>query len=190
MPIDIKFSPDEDYNILVGSNGSGKTTLMKYFMSRVDKSIIYVLNAGGDKSWSKLYSPDRVVVPAEYTVKWLDKYLLRFTSDETIKRACLVFDDADNFDIRKSVVFKSMYINSRRLAVGGWLSVRKLNSIPIEVYNNARYLFIGRQNSDRTVWYLSETLGRARGELLKTLKPHNFLVYDTVAQVSDIIYIR
>jgi len=177
MPIDnydIKYN--KDFCVVVGNNGSGKTTLMKYFLNAVPKDKLWVLNCGGAKQWFDMTDKDKMVIPPTYDSEWFNKWVLKFLVNT--EDGCLIMDDADNFSLKDDKVLKSAYINARRLNIGGWLSVRRLNWIPIEIYDNAKYCFFSRQNADRNIWYIAEVCGMDIARKLKDLDLYVFLVYE------------
>jgi len=182
MPIN--FKPYSDWLLFVGNNGSGKTTLMKYLLQRVDKNYIYVLNCGGSKAWD-IYK-EQSKVPASYELEYLDKFLLQILKNDKIKKLHLVIDDADNYELRKSSIFRSMYINSRRLAIGGMLAVRNLTSVPLTIYNASRYLFISVQKNNYIIQYIRGTIGDDAYKL-RELAQYEFMVYDMYNKSYEII---
>jgi len=125
-------------------------------------------------------------VPASYELEYLDKFLLQIIKNDKIKKLHLVIDDADNYDLRKSAIFKSMYINSRRLAIGGMLSVRVLTSVPLTIYNASRYLFISVQRNNYIIQYIRGTIGDDAFEL-KNLDKYEFMAYDMYNKSYEII---
>jgi len=180
----IQFNPYSDWLLFVGNNGSGKTTLMKYLLQSVDKNHVYVLNCGGSKAWDSFKEQSKV--PASYELEYLDKFLLQIIKNDKIKKLHLVIDDADNYDLRKSAIFKSMYINSRRLAIGGMLSVRVLTSVPLTIYNASRYLFISVQRNNYIIQYIRGTIGDDAFEL-RNLNQYEFMAYDMYSKSYEII---
>jgi len=182
MPI--QFNPYADWLLFVGNNGSGKTTLMKYLLQSVDRDYIFVLNCGGSKAWD-IYK-EQSKVPASYELEYLDKFLLQILKNDKIKKLHLVIDDADNYELRKSAIFRSMYINSRRLAIGGMLAVRNLTSVPLTIYNASRYLFISVQKNNYIIQYIRGTIGDDAYKL-RDLKQYEFMAYDMYNKNYEII---
>ena len=125
-------------------------------------------------------------MPASYELEYFDKFLLYILKKDKIKKLHLVIDDADNYDLRKSAIFKSMYINSRRLAIGGMLSVRVLTSVPLTIYNASRYLFISVQRNNYIIQYIRGTIGDDAFKL-RDLNKYEFMAYDMYNKTYEII---
>jgi energy-coupling factor transporter ATP-binding protein EcfA2 len=166
---------NKDWTCVCGANGSGKTTLMRYLLKSVPKDKLYVLSGGFEDDWALSANKKNIIKPQSYDTDWFNRWLLEFAQETS--NCTLVLDDADNFQLKDNVYLQTIYINSRRTNLGGFLSVRRLSSIPIAIYNGSKYCIFARQNSDRNIWYIAEMCGMDIAKKLKTLKQYDFLVY-------------
>ncbi len=177
MELNLKYN--KDFIIFVGNNGSGKTTLMRSIISKMPLKRVFVINSGAEKSWYNLNIPkENIIIPAVYDNKTFNKLLYRFIINRNINSFHLAIDDADNFELKDSRILKSVYVNARRLNLGGSLSVRRLSWIPIEIYDKAKYIFFSRQNVDYSIYYIQKLMGRDLANKLKKLDQFVFLVYE------------
>jgi GTPase SAR1 family protein len=167
---------DKDFVCVVGDNGSGKTTLIqKFLLSKVPRSKIYVLNSSRQKNWYRWLPQDHITTPIMFTKKWFEVFLLEFASKH--QGCVLVLDDMDNYKSKESDVLESVVINARHLGIGLIMSVRRLPSIPIEIYQMARYTFIARQLVNYNIYYIANLIPEQYVWQLKALPKFAFGVF-------------
>ncbi|MEM3265647.1 MAG: hypothetical protein QXH07_06815 [Thermoplasmata archaeon] len=173
------FRYNKDFMVFVGTNESGKTTLCMSFIKKVPKNNLYIINSGAAPQWDSIgLDKSHVIIPKMYDEDTLNSMLMQIITNPKIKNAHIVIDDADNFKLKNSSILKSVFINSRRLNLGGTLIVRRLSWIPIEIYDYSKYVFFARQNVDFSVYYISQLMPRNVAEMLRTLPKYVFLVYE------------
>ncbi|MEM3265706.1 MAG: ATP-binding protein [Thermoplasmata archaeon] len=177
--MNFEFRYNKDFLVFVGNNDSGKTTLCMNFIRNIPRKELFVINSGAAPQWEKFgLPPDHVFVPKLYDEQTLNQLLAKVILAPNVTSAHIVIDDADNFKLKSSDILKSVFINSRRLNLGGTIIVRRLSWVPIEIYDYSKYVFFARQNVDFSIYYISELMPRNVAEMLRTLPKYVFLVYE------------
>ncbi|MGC8579676.1 MAG: ATPase/DNA packaging protein [bacterium] len=171
----LPYNPYKDIITVIGDNGSGKTTLVGTLFTH--KENCFVINCSGQAIWNKYINPDNIIVPVVYTNTWLEKTLLTIASKYN-KKATILIDDIDNFQVKGSQVFKSLTINARHLNFGIIAISRTLSDIPKIFYRQSRYLFIATQTSDYDIYYIATIIGYENAKALKTLPKYVFALWD------------
>lgn len=174
----IDFNPYKDFIIIVGDNGSGKTTFCKMLISKCDNSNTIVLNSSRESVWDNLINPKNNIKPELFTKKFFEKALLKIAA-LTNDKALVILDDIDNYGIKKSEVLKSVVINARHLNLGLILMSRSLQDIPITLYKQAKYVFLGTQSTDYSIYYIATLIGMENAKKLKAIPKFTFGVYDS-----------
>lgn len=177
MKFDFRYN--KDFTIFVGTNESGKTTLCMNFIKKIPKQNLFVINSGAAPQWNDFGVPKKnIFIPKIYDEDTLNQTLGKIIMSSKTKNMHIAIDDADNFKLKGSDILKSVFINSRRLNLGGTLIVRRLSWVPIEIYDYSKYIFFARQNVDFSVYYISQLMPRNVAEMLKGLPKFVFLVYE------------
>lgn len=174
--MDISFKWNRDFIIVVGDNGSGKTTLMqRLFVERTPMEKRFVLNSSRQSNWNDYVLEKHNYKPMEFTRKWFDKWLAAFVA--THNNCLLVIDDYDNFNAKDSEVLKSVIINARHMNIGIILATRNLQSIPMILYQQAKYSFFGNQLVQYNRIYAGYFMGSYATQL-NGIPKYSFLVFD------------
>ena len=184
--MNLSFNAYKDFVCICGSNGSGKTVMVEnLFVKRVEKQNIFVINSGYESSWESFVPKNHILVPLVHELDWLEQSILKIASLPGPK--LLIIDDVDNFQIKKSQKFMSVVINARRAGMGIILITRMLSSIPIYLYQQSKYSFFARQNSDYSIYYIARLIGIENSTKLKNLELYSFMIWDLQNSTADIV---
>ncbi len=187
----IEFNYNKDFIVIVGNNGSGKTTLATYLTKKIPRESIYVINSGAAGQWYHMnINKNHIYIPTEYSDEEFSRILKEIVTNPKAKNIFIVIDDADNFKLKNNDILRSIFINSRRLNVGGMLIVRRLSWVPIEIYDYSKYAFFARQNVDFSIFYASYFIPKEIARKLKTLPQYAFLAYRPETGESKIIKVK
>ncbi|MGI0060156.1 MAG: ATP-binding protein [Nitrosotalea sp.] len=173
--LNFTFKYNQDFLSVVGDNDSGKTTLIQRFiLANVPPEKVFVLNSSNEESWYKYFPKQNITSPFMFTTSWFEQYILKTVAEHS--GSVLVWDDVDNYNVKKSEILKSVVINARHLGLGIVIATRSLQELPILMYRQSKYAFFATQRSMYDRNYIATMIGLENARKLANLDKHVFAV--------------